>query len=68
MDAASRWLGTGWIIHGGFDTAAGRAAADSLVATDAALTAIFAVNDFAAIGTLGIPGPAATPHRNGGWR
>ncbi|MEU5612516.1 LacI family DNA-binding transcriptional regulator [Streptomyces sparsogenes] len=41
------------IAHGGFDTAAGRAAADRLLAADPAPTAIFAVNDFAAIGALG---------------
>ncbi len=41
------------IIHSRFDTAGGRAAADELLSQHPGLTAIFAVNDTAAIGAMG---------------
>ncbi|MFD5598427.1 LacI family DNA-binding transcriptional regulator [Leucobacter sp. NPDC058333] len=41
------------VVHGGFDTAAGRIAADELLSRGDAPEAIFATNDFAAIGALG---------------
>ena len=41
------------VVHSRFDVAGGRAAAEQLLATDAKPTALFAVNDFAAIGALG---------------
>ncbi|GLB67183.1 LacI family DNA-binding transcriptional regulator [Arthrobacter mangrovi] len=42
------------IIHGGFDAAAGQKAAIGLLAHPEKPEAIFAVNDFAAIGALGV--------------
>ncbi|WP_207400624.1 LacI family DNA-binding transcriptional regulator [Actinomadura roseirufa] len=41
------------VVHSSFDTAGGRAAAERLLAGPHRPTAIFAVNDFAAIGALG---------------
>ncbi|GAB3989532.1 LacI family DNA-binding transcriptional regulator [Actinoallomurus acanthiterrae] len=41
------------VLHSPFDTAGGRAAADELLRSADRPTAIFAVNDFAAIGALG---------------
>ncbi|MGI5232372.1 LacI family DNA-binding transcriptional regulator [Actinoallomurus sp. CA-142502] len=41
------------VVHSHFDAAGGRAAADRLLRSRARPTAIFAVNDFAAIGALG---------------
>ncbi|MEV5754354.1 LacI family DNA-binding transcriptional regulator [Actinoallomurus sp. NPDC052308] len=41
------------VLHTPFDTAGGRAAADELLRSPDRPTAIFAVNDFAAIGALG---------------
>nr|WP_208407728.1 LacI family DNA-binding transcriptional regulator [Amycolatopsis granulosa] len=40
-------------VHSGFDTASGHRAAERLLAADPRPTALFAVNDFAAIGALG---------------
>lgn len=41
------------IVHSRFDAAGGRVAAESILAAGTPPTAIFAVNDFAAIGTMG---------------
>jgi LacI family transcriptional regulator len=41
------------VVHSRFDVAGGRAAAEQLLATRTPPTAIFAVNDFAAIGVMG---------------
>lgn len=41
------------VVHGPFDAAGGRAAAEQLLAGDDVPDAIFATNDFAAIGALG---------------
>lgn len=41
------------IVHGGFDTTAGRIAAEEMLAKHALPEAIFAANDFAAIGAMG---------------
>ncbi|NIH79620.1 LacI family DNA-binding transcriptional regulator [Amycolatopsis viridis] len=40
-------------VHSGFDTVGGHRAAEQLLAADPRPTALFAVNDFAAIGALG---------------
>ncbi|WP_339155946.1 LacI family DNA-binding transcriptional regulator [Actinomadura luteofluorescens] len=42
------------VVHSGFDAAGGRAAAERLLRHGPQPTAIFAVNDFAAIGALGV--------------
>lgn len=42
------------VVHSGFDAAGGRAAAERLLRHDPRPTALFAVNDFAAIGALGV--------------
>ncbi|MGW3767713.1 LacI family DNA-binding transcriptional regulator [Actinomadura verrucosospora] len=42
------------IVHSGFDAAGGRAAAERLLRHAPRPTALFAVNDFAAIGALGV--------------
>ncbi|WP_329097244.1 LacI family transcriptional regulator [Actinomadura citrea] len=42
------------VVHSGFDAAGGRAAAERLLRHDPRPTAVFAVNDFAAIGALGV--------------
>ncbi len=42
------------IVHGPFDAAGGRAAAEQLLASGPVPDAIFATNDFAAIGALGV--------------
>ncbi|MHA3901988.1 LacI family DNA-binding transcriptional regulator [Castellaniella sp. WN] len=42
-----------WIIHGHFDTQSGRRAGDALLTSPRKPTAIFAVNDFLAIGLMG---------------
>jgi len=42
-----------WVIHGHFDTQSGRHAGDTLLAASVKPTAIFAVNDFLAIGLMG---------------
>ncbi|SNR40640.1 LacI family DNA-binding transcriptional regulator [Actinomadura mexicana] len=42
------------VVHSGFDAAGGRAAAARLLRHDPRPTALFAVNDFAAIGALGV--------------
>ncbi len=41
------------ILHGTFDTAGGREAMQSILSTSVALDAVFATNDFAAIGAMG---------------
>jgi LacI family transcriptional regulator len=41
------------VVHSPFDVGGGRRAAEQLLATQPELTAIFAVNDFAAIGAMG---------------
>jgi LacI family transcriptional regulator len=41
------------IVHGRFDVAGGRAGAEQLLQADTPPTAIFAVNDFAAVGVMG---------------
>ncbi|MBL3685959.1 LacI family DNA-binding transcriptional regulator [Leucobacter zeae] len=41
------------VVHGGFDTAAGRAAAEDLLSGGSVPEAVFATNDFAAIGAMG---------------
>ena len=43
-----------WIIHNGFDAAAGQEAAARILATGRVPEAVFAVNDFAAIGAIGV--------------
>lgn len=42
-----------WIVHSSFDVIGGRVAAEQILAADTRPTAVFAVNDFAAIGALG---------------
>ncbi|WP_233205748.1 LacI family DNA-binding transcriptional regulator [Cryobacterium sp. Y82] len=42
------------VVHGGFDAAGGRAGAEAILATRKYPDAIFATNDFAAIGALGV--------------
>ncbi|MGB6009079.1 LacI family DNA-binding transcriptional regulator [Castellaniella sp.] len=42
-----------WIVHSHFDTQSGRRAGDTLLASSRKPTAIFAVNDFLAIGLMG---------------
>ncbi|MEV0659851.1 LacI family DNA-binding transcriptional regulator [Actinomadura luteofluorescens] len=42
------------VVHSGFDAAGGRAATERLLRHDPRPTALFAVNDFAAIGALGV--------------
>ena len=41
------------VVHGRFDSAGGRAGMEQLLALDEPPTAVFAVNDFAAIGAMG---------------
>jgi LacI family transcriptional regulator len=41
------------VVHSPFDVGGGREAAEQLLTTEPGLTAIFAVNDFAAIGAIG---------------
>ena len=41
------------VVHGGFDVAGGRAGAEQILAGGGLPTAVFAVNDFAAIGVMG---------------
>jgi len=41
------------VVHSPFDVEGGRVAAEQLLATQPQLTAVFAVNDFAAIGAMG---------------
>jgi LacI family transcriptional regulator len=41
------------VLYEGFDVAAGRRAAETLLQPDKAITAIFAVNDYAALGVMG---------------
>lgn len=43
-----------WIIHGGFDATAGQMAAKQILQSRQIPEGIFAVNDFAAIGALGV--------------
>lgn len=43
-----------WIIHNGFDAAAGQDAARRILASGRVPEAVFAVNDFAAIGAMGV--------------
>ena len=43
-----------WLIHGGFDAHSGQEAAARILAAGGAPEAIFAVNDFAAIGAIGV--------------
>ncbi|MDL9978415.1 LacI family DNA-binding transcriptional regulator [Microbacterium sp. ASV49] len=43
-----------WIIQNGFDAAAGRAAAERIFAAEPYPDAVFATNDFAAIGAMGV--------------
>ncbi|WP_092862731.1 substrate-binding domain-containing protein [Quadrisphaera sp. DSM 44207] len=42
-----------WVVHSPFDAAGGRAAAEQVLAGPERPTAVFAVNDFAAIGAMG---------------
>lgn len=42
-----------WVVHSSFDAAGGLAAAEQVLASRPRPTAIFAVNDFAAIGAIG---------------
>ncbi|MEU9839860.1 LacI family DNA-binding transcriptional regulator [Actinomadura sp. NPDC048032] len=51
---AGRPVPSSHIVHSGFDAAGGRAAAERLLRHAPRPTALFAVNDFAAIGALGV--------------
>lgn len=51
--AAGHPVTPGLVVHSPFDVTGGRAATEQLLTTRPDLTAIFAVNDFAAIGAMG---------------
>lgn len=53
LRAAGVDVPSNWVAHSPFDAPGGRAAAESLLAGPQRPTAIFAVNDFAAIGAIG---------------
>ena len=54
LAAAGLQVPAEWIVHNGFDAAAGQEAAGRILATGRVPEAVFAVNDFAAIGALGV--------------
>ena len=54
LEAAGLEVPAEWLIHNGFDATAGQEAAARILASGQVPEAVFAVNDFAAIGALGV--------------